>query len=93
MSKAHGDGYLLATVNGKQVFEDMIDGDFTTSNPLINQTWEPVYIMNKIMLGLYGVYKRCHIQDAKRILMGMADWFGYEVLDKLNHENIQNVGM
>ena len=26
--KAHGDGYLLATVNGKQVFEDMIDGDF-----------------------------------------------------------------
>jgi hypothetical protein len=30
------------------VFEDMIDGDFTTSNPLINQTWEPVYIMNKI---------------------------------------------
>ncbi len=41
------------------------------------------------MLGLYGVYKRCHIQDAKRILMGMADWFGYEVLDKLNHENIQ----
>ena len=28
-------GYLLATVNGKQVFEDMIDGDFTTSNPLI----------------------------------------------------------
>lgn len=89
--KAHGDGYLLATVNGKQVFEDMIDGDFTTSNPLINQTWEPVYIMNKIMLGLYGVYKRCHIQDAKRILMGMADWFGYEVLDKLNHENIQKM--
>ena len=89
--KARGDGYLLATVNGKQVFEDMIDGDFTTSNPLINQTWEPVYIMNKIMLGLYGVYKRCHIQDAKRILMGMADWFGYEVLDKLNHENIQKM--
>ena len=43
------------------------------------------------MLGLYGVYKRCHIQDAKRILMGMADWFGYEVLDKLNHENIQKM--
>lgn len=89
--KAHGDGYLLATVNGKQVFEDMIDGDFTTSNPLINQTWEPVYIMNKIMLGLYGVYKRCNIQDAKGALIGMADWFGYEVLDKLNHENIQKM--
>ena len=29
VKKAHGDGYLLATVNDMvQVFEDMIDGDF-----------------------------------------------------------------
>lgn len=89
--KAHGDGYLLATINGKQVFEDVIDGDFTTSNPVINQTWEPVYIMNKIMLGLYGVYTQCGIQGAKTVLADMADWFGNEVLNKLNHEDIQKL--
>lgn len=88
---AHGDGYLLATINGKHVFEDVIDGDFRTSNPFINETWEPVYIMNKIMLGLYNIYTLCGIQEAKPILIRMADWFGNEVLNKLNHENIQKL--
>ena len=89
--EAHGDGFLLATINGKKVFEDVIDGDFSTTNPCINKTWEPVYVMNKIMLGLYGVYTRCNIQEAKPILIGMADWFGYEILDKLSHEDIQKL--
>lgn len=88
---AHGDGFLLATINGKQVFEDVIDGTFTTTNPFVNRTWEPVYIMNKIMLGLYNMYQLCGIQEAKPILAKMADWFGYEVLDKLDHENIQKL--
>lgn len=89
--EAHGDGYLLATINGKHVFEDVIDGDFKTSNPCINTTWEPVYIMNKIMLGLYGVYIRCRIQEAKPILVNMADWFGNKILNKLNHNDIQKL--
>ena len=53
--QAQGDGYLLATINGRHVFQDVVTKNFTTSNPLINDSWEPVYIMNKIMLGLYGV--------------------------------------
>ena len=53
--QAQGDGYLLATINGRHVFDDVVAKNFTTSNPLINDSWEPVYIMNKIMLGLYGV--------------------------------------
>lgn len=89
--EAQGDGYLLATINGKHVFEDVIDGEFTTNNPCINTTWEPIYIMNKIMLGLYGIYTRCNIQDAKSILINMANWFGNEVLDKLDHDNIQKL--
>lgn len=89
--KAQGDGYLLATINGKHVFEDVIDGEFTTNNPCINTTWEPIYIMNKIMLGLYGVYTRCNIQDAKLILINMANWFGNEILNKLDHDNIQKL--
>lgn len=88
---AHGDGYLLATINGKQVFEEVVNRDFRTSNPMINRTWEPVYIMNKIMLGLYNVYTLCEIKEAKPILTKMADWFGYKVLDTLDHENIQKL--
>lgn len=89
--KAHGDGYLLATINGKQVFEEIVNGNFTTSNPLINKTWEPVYIMNKIMLGLYNAYTLCGIQEAKPVLTDMADWFGNNILNKLDHEDIQKL--
>ena len=89
--KAQGDGYLLAVPNGRHIFQDVADGKFTTSNPLINSSWEPVYIMNKIMLGLYGVYTRCHLPLAKDLLVKMADWFGNSIINKLSHEEMQKL--
>lgn len=86
-----GDGYLLPTRIGRHIFEDVVDGNFTTSNPAINDTWEPVYVMNKIMLGLYDVYTLCGLQEAKPILVQMADWFGSQVLDRMSHESIQRM--
>lgn len=43
------------------------------------------------MLGLYQVYMRCNLPQAKDILVKMADWFGYSILDKLSHEDIQKL--
>ncbi|MDB5246993.1 MAG: hypothetical protein JWQ40_1387 [Segetibacter sp.] len=88
---AQGDGYLLAVINGRQVFKDVVAGKFTTSNPLINDSWEPVYIMNKVMLGLYSVYTRCNLPLAKDIFIKMADWFGDSVVNKLSHEQLQKL--
>lgn len=93
--EAGGDGYLLPTINGRAIFEGVLRGEFKTSNPFIETPydlcWEPVYVMNKIMLGLYQVYMRCDMPEAKTILIRMADWFGNEVLNKLSHENIQKL--
>jgi uncharacterized protein len=89
--QAHGDGYLLATIDGRDLFNDIVEGRFTTSNGLINDTWEPVYILNKIMLGLNGVYIRCDLPVAKEILIDLADWFGESVVDKLSHEDLQKL--
>lgn len=88
---AQGDGYLLATINGRHVFQDVVNNNFTTRNAVINGVWEPVYIMNKIMLGLYNVYLACGMPLAKEVLLKMADWFGYEILDKLDHSQIQKL--
>ena len=88
---AQGDGYLLATINGRRIFEEVVSGKFTTNNPTINGVWEPVYIMNKIMLGLYNAYLGCDLPQAKDVLVKMADWFGYQVLDKLTYEQIQEL--
>lgn len=88
---AQGDGYLSATINGRHIFEEVVKGNFTTNNPTINGVWEPVYIMNKIMLGLYNVYLSFDLPLAKTILLGMADWFGSAVLDKLDYGQIQKL--
>lgn len=92
--QAGGDGYLLPTICGRAIFENVLDGNFKTSNPFIetpyDKCWEPVYVMNKIMLGLYQVYMRCDLLQAKEILVKMADWFGYSVIDKLSHDDLQN---
>lgn len=93
--KATGDGYLLPTICGREIFENVVAGNFSTSNPFIetpyDKCWEPVYVMNKIMLGLYNVYMRCGLTKAKDILTNMADWFGYEVIDKLSHDELQKL--
>lgn len=93
--EAAGDGYLLPTICGREIFENVVAGNFKTSNPFIetpyDKCWEPVYVMNKIMLGLYNVYMRCGLTKARDILTRMADWFGYEVVDKLSHDALQKL--
>ena len=89
--EANRNGYLLATINGKRVFEEVVAGNFKTSNPLINHSWEPVYVLNKIMLGLYSVNQYCPLPLSKEILINVANWFGQEVLDKLSNEQIQEL--
>lgn len=97
--QANQNGYLLPTINGKHIFEDVAAGNFKTSNPFITSTssdmdynyWEPVYVLNKIMLGLNRVYLDCHLPLAKAILVSTAHWFGTGIIDKLSHEQLQQL--
>lgn len=88
---AGGDGYLAATRIGRHTFEDVVSRQFVTTNPMINDTWEPVYVMNKLMLGLYDAYTLCGIDEAKSVLIKMADWFGVNVIDKIDHDTMQRL--
>ena len=86
-----GDGYLLPTKNGHQLFERVAGGEIVTSNPLINGVWEPTYVLNKIMLGLHDVWISLGIGQARTVLLLLADWFGTKVLDPLNDEQGQRL--
>lgn len=89
--EAGGDGYIAATRIGRHVFEDVASGNFKTTNPMINSTWEPVYVMNKLMLGLYDAYVLCNIDQAREVLVRLADWFGQAIIDKLDHDTMQKL--
>lgn len=88
---ADGEGFIGAQPKVKAVFAEVAKGNFTTTNPLVNKTWEPVYVMNKTMLGLYDVYRTFRMDKAKTILVDLANWFGTHIIDKLDHEQMQRL--
>jgi uncharacterized protein len=88
---AFGDGYLLPTKNGHQIFERVARGEIVTSNPLINGVWEPTYVLNKLTLGLVDVYKAVGIERARTVLLAVADWFGTAVLNRLDDAQVQQL--
>jgi DUF1680 family protein len=88
---AFGDGYLLPTKNGHQIFERVARGEIVTSNPLIDGVWEPTYVLNKLTLGLVDVYRAVGIEQARVVLLAVANWFGTAVLNRLDDAQIQQL--
>jgi DUF1680 family protein len=88
---AQGDGYLSAQAGAKQALLDVANNKGFVNGWLIGNTFEPTYVMNKLMLGLYGVYNDCGITNAKEILIKLADWIGYNLMDRLDHQGIQKL--
>ena len=96
VQRANGDGYLLPTINGKKLFQEVVKGRIEVGHDpytlaFINGVFEPTYVLNKIMLGLYKAYRLAGIQQAREVLIHAADWLGGEVLDKLNEEQTQRL--
>lgn len=89
--RAQGDGYIAASINGHQLLETGIVAGFKVDKAMVNGIWEPIYLMNKLMLGLYNTYLSCDIPLAKEVLVNLADWFGHKVLDSLTYEEIQEL--
>ncbi|GHV68901.1 hypothetical protein FACS1894199_16850 [Bacteroidia bacterium] len=88
---ASGDGYLSAVVDGRQVYKEVLTGDYKIDMGHLAGKGEPTYIMNKIQLGLYGVYTKCHLPLAKKVLVRMTDWFGENMLNKMDEAAVQKL--
>ncbi len=96
VQRANGNGYLLPTVNGKRVFQQIVNGRIEVGEDpytlaFVNGVFEPTYVLNKIMLGLYKVHESARVPQAREVLVRAADWFGREVLDKLSEEQTQTL--
>lgn len=89
--KAGKDGFLLGLKDGRKLFGEVASGKIKTNNPTVNGAWAPVYLINKMLLGLSSAYTQCGVKEALPILTRLADWFGYQVLDKLTDDQIQQL--
>lgn len=89
--QAGGDGFLLGVKDGRKLFREVAAGNIETTQPTVNGSWAPVYLLNKMQLGLSAAYTQCGLQEALPLMTKLADWFGLEVLDKLTDEQIQKL--
>ncbi|MBQ5530560.1 MAG: glycoside hydrolase family 127 protein, partial [Kiritimatiellae bacterium] len=91
VQNAHGDGYALAVKNGRKVFSEIQSGKielrFDAKSEycaFINGYFEPIYTLNKILIGLWRVYLATGSEKAKRVFLRLSDWFGGEIVEKLD---------
>jgi DUF1680 family protein len=96
IQNANQSGYMLAVPGGKQIFADIARGKIEIdglpwTGYQINGNFEPTYTLNKLMLGLYQVWLATDNEKAKQVLIRLADWFGNDVLEKLNDQQVQTL--
>ena len=98
VQNAHGDGYALAARDGRKVFNEIASGKINVKiNPkteygaFINNRFEPIYTLNKVLIGLWRIHVATGSDKAKRVFLRLSDWFGNAVVEKLDDAQLQKV--
>ena len=98
VQKAHGDGYALAAKDGRKTFDEIASGKIEVKfNPkteygaFINNRFEPIYTMNKVLIGLWRIHLATGREKAKRVFLNLTDWFGNKIVEKLDDAQLQKV--
>lgn len=86
----NGNGYVGGIPNGKVFWERIHKGDIDGSTFGLNNTWVPLYNIHKLFAGLRDAYQIADNQEAKKVLVGLGDWF-LELIKPLSDEQVQQV--
>lgn len=86
----NGNGYVGGIPQGKVFWERIQKGDIDGSTFGLNNTWVPIYNIHKLFAGLRDAYEITNNQQAKKVLIGLGDWF-ITILKPLSTEQIQHV--
>ncbi len=98
VQNAHGDGYALAAKDGRKVFAEIAAGKISVGVnrrseycSFINGRFEPIYTMNKVLIGLWRINVATGSEKAKRVFLRLSDWFGDAIIEKLDDSQLQKV--
>lgn len=72
--QANGDGYVGGVPGGRAAWRDVAAGKLHADNFSVNGKWVPWYNLHKIFAGLRDAYRYAGNEDAKAMLIAMADW-------------------
>ena len=81
IQNAHGNGYALAFRDGRKVFDEIASGKIMVRvnkqseySAMINGRFEPIYTMNKVLLGLYRAWVATKDAKVRRVFLRLSDW-------------------
>ena len=87
---AAGDGYLCGVPNGRKIWKEIAEGNIRAASFSLNDRWVPLYNIHKIYAGLRDAYEVAGREDARQMLVHLADWMIAEV-SHLSDEQIQQM--
>lgn len=72
--EAGGDGYVGGIPDGRQLWRELTAGDIRASGFALNDRWVPFYNLHKTCAGLRDAYLIAGNEQAKQVLIELADW-------------------
>lgn len=87
---ANGDGYIGGVPEGKQVWDEIEQGNIRAGNFDLNGKWVPLYNIHKVFAGLRDAYLYAGSEEAKEMLIKMTDWV-INLTSNLSDEQMQDM--
>jgi DUF1680 family protein len=88
--RAHGDGYVGAVPNGRALWKEIAAGRIDAENFALNKAWVPLYNVHKTFAGLRDAWTIAGNEQARDVLIGLADWCG-RLVAKVSDEQVQTL--
>ncbi len=88
--ETNGNGYLGGVPNSEAIWTEVAAGDIRAANFGLNDRWVPWYNLHKTFAGLRDAYVHGGIEDARGMLIALADWTR-TLVGGLSDEQMQNM--
>jgi uncharacterized protein len=88
--QANGNGYVGGIPGGKEMWEEIANGNIMAENFSLNGKWVPWYNIHKLYSGLRDVYLLTGNEKALDILVRLCDW-SVELVKDLTDDQVQEM--
>jgi DUF1680 family protein len=88
--RGNGDGYVGGVPRSKELWQAVAAGQLKVTGFGLNDRWVPWYNLHKTFAGLRDAYLVAGNEDAKRVLIALADWCVTET-SKLSDAQMQQM--
>ena len=90
VQKATG-GIVLAAWGSNRVIKEVSQGKLRINQGSVNGINEILYVVNRMLLGLYKIHLALGSGKARDVFLRFADAFGEKVVDRLTDEQLQKL--